>query len=97
MCASCMLDKLSLYRLEFCAWIICFVLLVEVAADWLACFPSLAARWLFDEFFIQAPPMETMLNLVPFLEADRGMEQKSDVGLDSSTAVSAQAKRSFYI
>lgn len=72
----------------------CFVVLVEVAADWLACFPSWGARWLFDEFFRQAPPMETLLNLVPFLGPDHRMEEKSDVGLDSRTAVSAQAKRS---
>ena len=74
---------------------LCFFVPVEVAADWLACFPSLGARWLFYEFFRQAPPMETLLNLVPFPSSDHGMEENSDVGLESRTAASAQAKRYF--
>jgi hypothetical protein len=74
----------------------CFVLLAGVAADWLACFPSSGARWLFDEFFRQAPPIEVLLNLSPFLGPDRGVEEKFDAGLDSRTAVSAQARRSLF-
>lgn len=72
----------------------CFVLLAGVAADWLACFSSLGARWLFDEFFRQAPPMEILLNLPPLLGLARGMEEKSDAGLDSRIVVSAEARRS---
>lgn len=73
----------------------CFVVLAEIAADWLACFPSWAMKWLFDEFFRQAPAIEVLLNLVPYLGPGHRMEEKSDVGLDSRTAVSAQVKRSF--
>lgn len=68
-------------------------MLTEVAADWLACFPSLGVKWLFDEFFRQGPPKETLLNLVPFLVPDHGREEKSHGGLDSRIVVSAQAKR----
>lgn len=69
------------------------LLLHQVAADWLACFPSLGVKWLFDEFFRQGPPKETLLNLVPFLVPDHGREEKSHGGLDSRIVVSAQAKR----
>ena len=40
--------------------------------------------------------METLLNLAPLLGPDLGVEEKSDAGLDSRTAVSAQARRSLF-
>lgn len=66
----------------------------EVAPDWLACFPSSALRWLFDEFFKQAPASEVILILAPSIALDHRMDEDLDGGLDSGSAVSAQAKRS---
>lgn len=69
------------------------LLLHQIAADWLACFPSWAVKWLFDEFFRQAPAMEVLLNLVPYLGSGHRMEEKSDAGLDSRTAAVANLPR----
>lgn len=66
----------------------------EVAPDWLACFPSSALRWFFDEFFKQAPALEVLLILVPSIALDHKTGEDLDGGLDSDSAVSAQAKRS---
>lgn len=71
----------------------------EVAPDWLACFPSSALRWLFDEFFKQAPASEVILILAPSIALHHRTDEDLDGDLDSGIAVSAQAKRSmlFYL
>jgi len=69
------------------------LLLYQVAPDWLACFPSSALRWLFDEFFKQAPASEVILVLAPSIALDHRTDEDLDGGLDSGSAVSAQAKR----
>jgi hypothetical protein len=65
----------------------------EVAPDWLACFPSGAPRWLFDEFFLQAPVTEALFELAPSLSSDHLRVEDTEDELDGSAVVCAQARR----
>lgn len=65
----------------------------EVAPDWLACFPSGAPRWLFDEFFLQAPVTEALFELAPSLSSDHLRVDDTEDELDGSAVVCAQARR----
>ncbi|XP_022923797.1 telomere length regulation protein TEL2 homolog [Cucurbita moschata] len=44
------------------------VLLLELASSWLACFPFLAKKHLYDIFFVDGPVIEVAQNLVPCLQ-----------------------------
>jgi telomere length regulation protein len=69
------------------------LLLHQVAPDWLACFPSGAPRWLFDEFFLQAPVTEALFELAPSLSSDHLRVEDTEDELDGSAVVCAQARR----
>lgn len=40
----------------------------ELASSWLACFPFLAKKHLYDIFFVDGPAIEVVQNLVPYLQ-----------------------------
>ncbi|CAM6043737.1 unnamed protein product [Sphagnum compactum] len=63
------------------------LLLHQVAPDWLACFPSGAPRWLFDEFFLQAPVTEALFELAPSLSSDHLRVEDTEDELDGSAVV----------
>lgn len=51
----------------------------ELASSWLACFPFLAKKHLFDIFFVDGPAIEVVQNLVPCLQpnASDGVDVKA--------------------
>lgn len=55
------------------------VLLLELASSWLACFPFLAKKHLYDIFFVDGPAIEVVQNLVPSLQpnASDGIDVKA--------------------
>lgn len=46
-------------------------LLADVASNWLACFPFLAQKYVYDVFFVHGFVTEVLQILVPFLQQNR--------------------------
>ncbi|XP_010545977.1 PREDICTED: telomere length regulation protein TEL2 homolog [Tarenaya hassleriana] len=58
------------------------VLLLDVASDWLSCFPISVQRHLYDVFFLDGPAIEVVQVLVPFLQ------RVESSGIDSNSVQS---------
>ncbi|KAI9173884.1 hypothetical protein LWI28_008063 [Acer negundo] len=46
------------------------ILLLDVASDWLACFPLSARKYVYDIFFVNGPAAEVVQTLIPCLQQD---------------------------
>ncbi|CAM6129063.1 unnamed protein product [Calypogeia fissa] len=70
------------------------LLLRKVAVDWLACFSLLEQTTLFDNFFIQAPPSESLSALVLGLSLNEASEDDEiDFAVGDLSASCAQSER----